>query len=43
MSHVYFPPTNFISQIFTIDERDGDKRYRVEVGLVGAEGTWVVR
>jgi CRP-like cAMP-binding protein len=33
MTHVYFPITSFISQIFTLEGRHGS-----EVGLVGAEG-----
>jgi CRP-like cAMP-binding protein len=33
MTHIYFPITSFISQIFTIEGRHG-----FEVGLVGAEG-----
>jgi CRP-like cAMP-binding protein len=33
MSHVYFPLTCFISQVFTLEGRSG-----FEVGLVGAEG-----
>jgi CRP-like cAMP-binding protein len=33
MSHVYFPLTGFISQVFTLEDRSG-----FEVGLVGAEG-----